>query len=203
MPRRCACSSCFAHSNRLQERPSAHSSLGIRCKTAPIRSLFHLKPVLPATLRFVAAYVALGLVVRETCHCSTSAKPSHGLSPPDWQSPFARSPLCVRPPPAGIEQGAPLALPGSAQLPLDSASSGAVSMAYLPEVWLWILGPSLDDEWLNDVPALPPELHEDFCSIGRRRGPVTSPFSTPLPRTVLAPLHAHGSPVSHLLSPVF
>jgi hypothetical protein len=48
---------------RSQERPSVNSSLGIRLKTALTCSLSHLKPVVPATLRLIAAYVALGLFI--------------------------------------------------------------------------------------------------------------------------------------------
>jgi hypothetical protein len=48
--------------------------------------------------------------------------------------PSARGPVCARSRLAGIEQGAPLASPGSARLPLDSIAA-AVRVARWREEW--------------------------------------------------------------------
>src|SRR6202023_2729093 len=71
---------------------------------------------------------------------------------------------------------------------------------------LWLMCVLLSDfcvSLLAIVQAPFRPLLSGFCSIGRRRGTVATPFPTPLPRTVLAPLNAHGSPVSRMLSHVF
>jgi hypothetical protein len=94
------------------------------------------------------------IVVGETRHGPTSARPWHGLSQPGKPRPFARSPVCVRLRLAGIEQGAPLASPGSARLPLDSISV-AVQVAQEREGWLLTPQSGGSDEQQDDAPASP------------------------------------------------
>jgi hypothetical protein len=59
---------------------------------------------------------AAEIVVRETRHGPTSARPWHGLSQPGKPRPSARSRASVRSRRAGSERGAPLASPASAVL---------------------------------------------------------------------------------------
>ena len=61
-------------------------------------------------------FFAGGVVVRETRHCSTGARPWHGLPQPGQQWPSAKSLACVRPRRAGIEPAALLAIGGANHL---------------------------------------------------------------------------------------
>ena len=101
---------------------------------------------------------AAEMVVRETRHGPTSARPWHGLSQPGQQWSSARSRASVRSRLAGSERGAPLASPASAVLPLDSVST-AGCRGHLQEVWLLTSLSGDSDERRDDVPARPPEPH--------------------------------------------
>ena len=104
---------------------------------------------------------AAEMVVRETRHGPTSARPWHGLSQPGQQWSSARSRASVRSRRAGSERGAPLASPASAVLPLGSISA-TVWVAPFPEVWLLTAQSGGSDERPDDVPVLPPEPHRGF-----------------------------------------
>src|SRR5450759_5756712 len=97
------------------------------------------------------------------CHCSTSARPSHGRSQPAWRWLSARSQACVRSRPVGSEPDAPLASPGSARQPLDFLSAAVWVAQFLVA---WPLTPQLDgsDTLPDDVPATPPRLLQDFST---------------------------------------
>ena len=142
----------------------------------------HRPPVLDTTERYCGSQLPIvrgerggvnqdgsfvgAVVVRETCHSPTSARPWHGLSQLGRQWPSARSRASVRSQLAGIEQGAPLASPASAVLPLDSVSM-AVWVAHLRERWQRASRSGRSDEWQDDVPAPPPESRQDFSGDGR------------------------------------